>query len=308
MNFSRTLLSLLALFLAFSSFGQSDSPFDRLIEETNRYLTQYGEVEVFGGYYAIQDLDLTAEEKSELLTEHDFDTALTPKKDSIQAFHLIEFLQDKVTGGLLRITEHEGFAEHPIENELNSDVLEILVSEDRKLFIFSFDMKNGGTYKGEIAMMFYEGLGNSESNSTAFSQIRREGVYEIHTLNSQEGKKYLLVGGIVGCATCYESFVQLIQPKGDKLESQFAYALNLRNGWDNPIEFDPETQRISAEYETDDLTTECVCEDQSDDEESYLYNQTENSQMKKCRCIFEFNGSTFELVDSKARLINGSKD
>ncbi len=285
-------------------FGQTKSDFKKLIEETNHYLTQYSKLTPFG-YYPISEFKLSKKETIELLIDADYDATLSQNKDSIQSYHMIFYFQEKIIERINQLTSHPEFQKVNIRQLINSSELNIAVSDDNKLFNFSFDEKAGGTYRSQISITHYTDFNPKDSTqlSEFNSFFSSDGYGEIYTLKTDEGTKYVLTGYVRGCSYCFQSFVRLISFNDNKFKEEFMYSKTNRD-WNDGVTYNHDTKTIVVDYHIDDLTPYCHC---SGDIEEHKFNYdkyADNKYSVNCQCKFIFNGLTFELVEESWKKVN----
>jgi len=129
-----------------------------------------------------------------------------------------------------------------------------------------------------------------------------DGYGSIITIKTAHGTKYLLQGGVMGCNTCEGNYITLVSFKNGKFFCDFSYYLDTRGGTTpdsgGSLSYDKESQTISVDYVTDDLTPECTCDDyekvSQKRADSGIYVQSDQTDYgRHCSCVFKFNGSTF---------------
>lgn len=289
---------LLLLLIPVLSFGQNNTSFTKLINETNHYLKEYEKVYPLDKVYSITDFDLSEEEKLELIEFSEEDDWLTATTDSVDAFSMIAYLQHKIIGNIKDIIAHEDFLKYDITRLIIGEDIHIAKSEDNKLFNFSIDEKTGGSYRSSLSVTYYtDGVINEpeEKDDSAFS-FSTDGIDEIYTLYTQEGTKYVLLSYVRACNSCFYSTINLISYKDKRFVDEFHYSLELRDT-EGGVSYDPETKTIHAEYYIDDLTPYCYCNEAEADQHMFGYNRYDKVELQiQCQCLFVFNGTTFELV------------
>ena len=181
--------------------------------------------------------------------------------------------------------------------------MSIIKSDDNKLFNFSIDEKTGGTYRSRISLMHYSEIDTknlpnekeiSENIKTnPYLVFEGNGFNEIYTVPTKEGIKYLLIGDVRGCSYCFETHVMLVKFDAGLFKCEFYYSVNSRS-WETGVKYNSKTKTITVDYETDDLTPECGCLNNSEDEIITDYDAEPIRQ--KCHCEFGFNGLNFELL------------
>lgn len=287
-------------------YGQSQKSFEKVIAETNEYLSRYCELNPFADneLVAIEDADLpnkvTKELKKEML---EYGPA-----DSISNMDLIFLYQDLIVGNINILLNHSKFQENKIETLLNRDCdLSIAISSDRRLFNFSLAEKTGGTYRSRISITYHTESSPPEISESIFQdRPEQDGLFEgdgfsgIYLLPSDSGRMYLLTSYVRGCSYCFETSATVISWNGEYFESEFDYSVNSRD-WNGGVSYDSALQMIVVDYVTDDLTPECSCGWYSSyyEDEEYQDDSEDDEGLPesiKCHCTFQFNGKTFELI------------
>ncbi len=280
--------------------GQEDASFDKLIQETNHYLNQYATLSPFDSeYHLISSFDLAQKEREDLIAEANTDIyygqSLSANKDSILSQYMISYLQKRITGHLNQIVKHPDFQKKDIQNLITSDEMSIVVSDDKKLYNFSFDEKTGGTYRSQISMMYYsEFVPEDSTQANEFqSFFSSDGYTGIYTLNTPEGVKYVLTSSTRFCSLCFASTVRLVSFTKDHFIEEFIHSIATRS-WEGGVYYDPIKKIINVDYILDDLTSNCSCCEKnqiewSEDQFSiFAYN---------CCYSFVFDGTNFKKVD-----------
>ncbi|WP_075340664.1 hypothetical protein [Tenacibaculum agarivorans] len=291
------------------SYSQDSISFKKLVNQANEYLSLYERLspslpsEFDTDFHLIQELRLSTDVKKEL--NHSKDSYGELIKDSILNSDLIDFLQGKIVGKINEVVNHEVSKNQDI-TKLFHYALTIVKSVDNKLYNFSLDGKNGGTFRSRISWMYFKDIDSSDFydieelqhlNSycklpDAFSVFREHGYEEIEVLQTDEGVKYLLTGQTQQCSFCFYNHIQLVCFKEGKFETDFYYAIESR-GLDTDISYDTEEKKIEVNYVTDDLTPNCAC---VSNEKRINTNVNGEIIKKECYCTFFFNGTTFELA------------
>jgi hypothetical protein len=284
-------LTLIILIVPLALWSQEKSSFLKLIEETNQYLHNYSKLYPIGDQFvSIKDFGFSKKEIKEITQNTNRNHALSKNKDSIEVFELIYYFQEKISGHIHKIINHPDFLKHEIQKLITSDELHIAISDDKKLYNFSYDEKTGGSYREQVSIMYYTDYIPKDSSELAdFESIFiSDGYNQIHTLQTDEGTKYVLTGSIRGCSYCFFSFVQLISFKENKFIEEFMYSVESRD-WNDGVAYNHETKTIVVDYHIDDLTPTCSCGDE-------VYNN-DNSFYINCKSTYIFNGLIFELVE-----------
>ncbi|MCT4622904.1 MAG: hypothetical protein N4A46_04715, partial [Schleiferiaceae bacterium] len=108
-------------------------------------------------------------------------------------------------------------------------------------------------------------------------------IYQLETL---AGTKYLIEGNVRGCSYCFSSYIQLLSYRNNQFYLEFEYHAESRD-WGEPIWVSEDLKTVEVFYQTDDLTPECDCEKLEDGSISRYDNPI------NCKCVFEFDGSTY---------------
>lgn len=292
------------LLIANLSFCQSNASFNKLISETNKYLDSYSELNPFHEYYALTEFEFTDKEHNELIKEANNDTNLI-KNDSIEVLFLIYYMQNKIIENLHDIIENPEFHKNDITQLLHLGSLQIVKSEDNKLYNFSLNEKSGGSYLSRISFMYFTDINPSISSSDSYKYksestdpfliFNGDGFTSIHSIQTKEGTKYVLSAHTRTCGSCYESSMMLVQFIDGAFKQEFYYRVSSRS-WESGVFYDTESQTINVEYKTDDLTTYCNCTNEIEEEEKRGSFYDNESKRVKCHCRFVFNGVYFELV------------
>lgn len=300
---------LILFFLLLSNYlwGQIDNSFAQLFDKTNEYLNIYSELSPFDEYISVDELSIDLSEKKEIIAAYVDPMSSSPNKDSIESIHIIGHYQDKIFEQIQGIIEHKDFNTKDISSlfdaeYINSGLFSVVQSDDRKLFNFSLDEKMGGTYRSRITLVYFTELGKdsfrtdeenlSHNTPDPYAPFSRDGFSEAYSIHTKEGVKYVILGYVRGCSYCFENNIMLIKFEDGQFITDFAYSVNSRI-WETDFTYDPIKKTIDISYETDDLTSECNC--QNGLEENYS-NEDEEFVQKKCACFFEFDGLNFELT------------
>ena len=272
--------------------SQSNNSFKKLIDNTNNYLSYYSNLNPYTDYYSLKTFNFSKEEHLALLEEANYDATLTPNKDSIASYHIIQYFQDKIIKNIHQITSHKQFDNKDIKALLHCNDVDLLivVSNDKKLYNFSLDEKTGSTYRSRISIMHYTDF-NSSTTEDPYALFSGDGFNNIYAIKTKEGTKYVLTSNVKGCTYCFETSALLVRPEKGGFVQDFKHAMTSRS-WEGGVSYNPEKKQIIVDYIPDDLTTSCYC----DDEVKLATSNNEPPNIeKRCRCIFDFNGVNFEL-------------
>ena len=285
-------------------YGQSLKSFNKLVSETKEYLIQYSKLKPNSDKnYSLQNSGLPNVKIKYIKTNLYDDGGYS--KDSISEFNLIIEFQTLIIENIKQIISHDKFNKTNIKELIsNYSSLLITISDDKKLYNFSLNEKTGGSYRSRISIMHYTDI-NQESLPTK-EEIEKgiktnpyiifdgDGFNKIYSINTKEGTKYVLIGNVQNCSTCFDTYILLVKFKNGIFKQDFYYNVNLRNSKEG-INYNPETKTISVDYTTDDLTTDCYCINYIN-ENKEQYNSDIEPKQKNCHCTFVFNGLNFELI------------
>ncbi len=295
------------LILSNFTFAQENISFKKLISKTNEYLKFYEGISIYGkNSYSFDEIGISKKDQKNILkNKKDYEFVV---KDSIGKYDLILFLQKKIMDNLNRVVTNTEFGKNDITQLLNSSELDIIKSDDGKLYNFSIDEKTGGTYKSRVSLMHYTALNNNVQKEEGSMNTKKSKVYEvfdgdgftgIFSIPTTEGAKYVLTQQVRGCSLCFVTSAMLVDYKDGIFQKDFAYSL-LSRDWERGVKYDPKTRMISVDYKTDDLITDCNCknsiESESDNNDQDDSENEDQSNTFKCQCVFVFNGLNFELA------------
>ena len=294
----KSFLILLIISHSFYSLSDNnDESFNSLISQLNNYLSHYSNYTGHEyGYIELnaKKLGFTIKEIKELQKE---DIELNQSKDSIEFQALLLTYQDKISNIITKLVKHEKFI-NSISKTLFHEELTVISSPDNKLFNFNIDEKTGGTYRSRISIMYY-----SETDSIYEGEFfESDGYGLIDTLQTDSGVKYLMQGSVRGCSMCFTTHISLIQFRENEFHWDFYYRFDSRD-WDDDISVDSTKRKIEVSYHLNDLQETCTCESETEGE--LEYNMDKNIL---CSCVYQFNGSTFELIEKREKIIEDEEE
>ncbi|WP_040282035.1 hypothetical protein [Psychroserpens damuponensis] len=304
--------SIVILFL-FVVSATAQPKLKKSIDDLNLYLSVYDSLRSHGEhYYTPKLLKVTRED---MLKE--FGESFEPI-DSIETFESIGIIQSKIDELLRQTLTNKKASTLELETLFHEN-LSVVLSKDKKLINFSIDAKSGGSYQSRISWIYY--LNNDvfkeypvhdkwdlrdQESPTIFEA---NGYYDIKTITSSKTTYYLLLGSVKTCGSCYVDYVTLVHFEKDDFDLDFEFAIDSRD-YDEKIVFDETSKTLSVSYVTDDLSEDCFCSNEeyqtywtdglTNDE---LFNDDETLKQQSCRCLFKFNGKTFELTKRSAEFI-----
>ncbi len=295
---------LILCFLINKANSQSQESFNELIKETNGFLNSHSVLNDYMGSYdtfiSFKESGLSKKRIESAIMNNDYEDGISKGKDSIYEAYLIEELNKLIKSNVYKIISHTKFKAQKIDSLLNGGI-NIVKSEDNKLYNFSFNEKTGGTYRSRISIMYFsdvatENQANQEKKEMGkldpYEIFEGDGFNKIHSIPTKEGTKYVLESFVRGCSWCFLSSIMLVKFKDGVFHQDFLYSLDSRNPTEG-IEYNSKTKKITVDYVTDDLTTDCYCNNSQKTEE----NSNEREEVKKkCHCTFQFNGLNFFLM------------
>jgi len=303
------LVTIIISFLSVFLIAQNSKSLDRHIEIVNTYLEAYAQLSPYDdSYYALKTSGLPKKRIKQIKNDPNYGE-LSKNRDSINNQDLIYEFQDLIVEQVNTIVLHPKFAANTTQKL--HDELSIVTSENHKLYNFSLDAKNGGTYRAVISWMHYTEMDSALLNVNSddsdehnlpdvYDVFEGDGYYEIYTIETSEETKYLLFRNVKTCSTCFFSYIQLVSIEDNHFKNDYEFEIDYR--MDNvQINYDHEVKTIQIIQTTDDLTEDCYCV--YDDYLNYKDNKslnttTEASKTLQCECMFKFNGNTFELIKS----------
>ncbi|WP_299277013.1 hypothetical protein [uncultured Psychroserpens sp.] len=306
-----TFLKYLILCSSLLGFSQ-ETVFKFTVNQLNKELNIYATQSAHGAEnFAVKDLELS-EIEMQIYFEKEEQITST---DSISMYAAISITQSKINALLFILMGNKETAKHDLRHVIN-DELAIVKSEDNKLYNFSLDQKTGGSYRSRISWMYYledhayidiSSSFDSDDNMNSDSIFFPDGYHDIKTFNSHNKTWYLLFGSVRGCGACFEEYVTLTHFEDNTLQLDFEYSVVSRVA-EQRIFYEAFSKSLSVFYDTDDLTTDCYCEDQDLNNRIYEEDDTEDIQESStysCSCLFEFSKDTFKLLKQCAERIKG---
>ena len=272
----------------------------KIIKELNSYLEVYEKLSAHGDeYHSLHSLKLT---KQDLISEFEEPLGQT---DSILNFDAIYLIQSKIDTLLRQAFIHKKAATIDFKIELGHH-LGVVKSEDNKLYNFSLFEKTGGSYHSFLSWIFYlDGKTFIEfpvNDNWTIDQNDKPTVFEangydmIKSFIANNKMRYLLFGSTKACGACFIEFVTFVHFEDGDFVLDFEYSVDSRSS-ESKLFFDATNLSLSVFYDTDDLTTECYCSDELDDENTYEDEDDDIDEIKNytCSCLFIYDGGTFKL-------------
>lgn len=290
------MLTILPLLL----FGQSKPSFSELITQAEQYFSEYNKLSPYGDeYVALSAYSISEAEVIDLVMDRDIDEILSKSKDSIICNELLYFFQDKLLHCIDQIVHHPDFLTKEQYSAIEQIGIAFVKSDDHKLLNISFDEKTGGSYRSQISRIYYINEKNKVVDITDNEVFARDGYDAIYSLDTEEGRKYVLTGSVRACSYCFETFVQLLN---SDFEEEFSYGTNNRD-WNDGVWYDHEKKEITVDYHIDDLSSYCHCAGEINEDQFDYDRFGDHQYFINCKCTFVFNGKEFELVAESWRKI-----
>ncbi|TNE30560.1 MAG: hypothetical protein EP346_03450, partial [Bacteroidetes bacterium] len=195
------------------SFAQAT--FDELLEETNYLITDYERLSPWVAFYPLDSLQISPRHMDEL--EADFESL----SDSVETMNLIYYYHEWIFENLTSLVAMDEFGQLEMTKAFATS-LQVASSPDQNLVSFNLDEKTGGSYRSRMSLLIFRPSEFSDGYQI-LSEGPTDGYTAIHQLESTSGTKYLLKGEVIGCNTCFESYVDLVRIDSASL----VYELNL---------------------------------------------------------------------------------
>jgi hypothetical protein len=291
---AKVIYSFLFFVLLFHSVNgvAQNKPFIHLVQELKDLCFQHGTLHTDYETVALKDAGLSYQV---LLKEYPEEFEIPDNKDSIDIGSLKYYYQLKIKQKFNEVMHHPALLKHDLSKILSS----VLVSDDKKLYCLTIDENTGGSYHSRITFYHYTDM--ASTHETAFEGFAKDGYHEIHTLQTKQGTKYLLIGTVITCNTCRATYALLTHFEKNKFVHDFETLLDSRLSGD--ITFSTDTKVLSVGYQTSDFIRNCWCEnDQTKDaEEEEIAEENENI-LYDCSCTYIFDGQTFKLLSQQSEI------
>ena len=189
-----------------------------------------------------------------------YDT-LSPFSPNPNINELIYSVQEEITTRLLEILNDNRIILYEIDTIFMHNSLQIARSEDRRVYLLSFDQKTGGTYQPSTNIIHYRlkngsvkaeifggveegGLGENGDNSERYGTSNFGGIFTLDSIQHF----YLTIGGVKGCGTCIGVFAVSIKLDSSEFSARTITSFDGR--YHNLEEFDfyPQTKEIKYDF------------------------------------------------------------
>ena len=298
---------IVVLFLfPFSLLSQQNTEFTDLADQTNMLLRNYDILSAHDWMinFPTDTFEWPENELDYFAYQSEYGGKLHESKDSINGEDMLFYLQERIVQFIDSLCNHPDFSKHDISQILHTGDLQIVSSDDRKLYNFSIDEKTGGSYRSRISWMHYnEALYCIQPHYDIFGGDGYSGISDIQTDN---GVIYVLSSSTRGCNYCFETSVQVITVQNNQFVEEFKLSNNSRN-WSDGVSYDPETKTITVKYILDDLSPSCSCEPvilDGEEEVFEYYRYGDYDFDILCYCSFKFDGKEFIETESYWKKVN----
>lgn len=183
----------------------------------------------------------------------------------------------KISKRLSSILADKRSVHYDLDKLLKHDFLDIIHSDDKRLWFFSWFKNTGGTFKASQSIMQYRTKSNlpaialdeqnDDENNGDFNSVGSS-YHKIIKLNSKKNI-YLCMSSVVGCSTCCSEIATVFELKANKMNFDYPafttdtlnrvdlgpmLRLDCRCGDITFFEYDKKSETLSYEYTADDNT------------------------------------------------------
>ncbi len=291
---------LFLLFFPIALLAQQSPAFEQRSAQLQGYLSAYDQLYPLESLYSMTQLGLSASERARFRAYvSEPETPLADTVDWVETEWLLAYLQDAIVAEMTVLMQDS--LTRPNETDVGwmGNSLDMVRSDDGRLYNFSLDEKTGGTYRSRISWMYYTAWELPEGEGAEpFAVLTGDGFNGIYAIEGDGKIQYVLTGFVRGCSYCFEDQVQLVELVDGVFEERFRYAVRSRS-WEGAISYDPDTRRIEVGYETDDLTGVCFCGNEAEEEAPEAdYGTGEEGEYRRfqCSCSFIYEAGNFDLI------------
>ena len=178
---------------------------------------------------------------------------LSPFSNDENRFGNIDSVKHLIVSGLLEILNDKRIVKYKIDSLLQNRGLDISKSDDNRIYFFSLDEKNGGTYQPSTTILHYR-LANGSvkaeilgGNTDASDDASATSNYDYIVTLDKEKNIYLAVGGVTACGTCIALFSTTIQLDSASFTRNVLCRYDGRSGVLH-FEYDEKTKTFNSEY------------------------------------------------------------
>lgn len=296
----RNILSIFLIIISQFSIAQTSGEIEKLITETNKYIDLFNGISrPIDRYISVNETNLPQEMLDAIKVDPNWADILSENGDSIDDVNLQGLYEEIIIANVDEIMSYyEIDKAKEFVSQLGQINMQLTKSPDYKLLNFTFDANTGGTYRSRVSLVYFTEFIIDTVNDNLEDPYRifeSDGYSEIDTIHSINGVKYILLGDVQGCSSCWRSYISLVSFKNGNFEQNFSYSVNSRN-WETSIEYDSKAKIIHVDYLTDDLTRDCNCENLVDRDYYPDHSEEEEISNKICSCTFTFKESNFYLT------------
>lgn len=231
--------------------------------------------------FFLSDIGYTAEKALE-------ENVFVEQDSVIDIFTVLWFYEKKIFASIDTLLQHCTLKEI---SDYGYDNITMLLSDDERFLNVSISEKAGGTWHGRISKSYYR---SEEGELYDVSGISRDGIASIYTINTKEATKYLFLEHTISCASCNIFKAHLVSFSEGTYQSDFEYEMQTRLG-NYELDYDEKHQTLRINYHTDDFQSYCDCNENTWDGRNYV---EWNDTIEHCSCMFQFDGTTFQLIDN----------
>ena len=256
----------LIISLSHSLVGQDN--FDSLYQETLRHLRNYEKIDTYnyGELQSIASFEFTTKELHDIYLTESGNSGT--KIDSAESFTLLETVQYALVSCIESLIAYPNFTSEDILNRLENTELALLRSPDDKVITLSLDEKTGGSYRSRFSWIV--DAENRDSSNLGTTLSASDGYWKIDTAHVSGRVLYILSGGVRGCTSCFQSDLDIITKDESGWTNIFSASINTRH-WDSSVYYDEDLRSVIIDYEPDDLTLDCYCNDDPEESSEKCY-------------------------------------
>lgn len=288
------------LLLPLSLISQQSIEFTKLAEQTNILLRNYDIVSWndWSTNFPTDTFEWPEHELEYFANRSGYGEENSKSVDSINGENMLFYLQERIPQFIDSLCSQPDFSKHDISQILHQGDLQIVDSDDGKLYNFSIDEKTGGSYRSRISWMYYASA--IDSILPDYAIFSGDGYSDISDIQTANGVKYVLSSSTRGCNYCFETSVQLVSLRGNQFVEEFKRSNNSRY-WGDGVSYNSDNKTITVKYHLDDLSPTCSCEPVflDGEEEEFEYYRYGNYDFNiLCYCTYKFDGREFIETES----------
>lgn len=294
MNFRKLKYCLIILLLVSGTKSHAQSAgFKKLTSEIEKLGLEFESINPFEEWVSLKDFGLTHSQMKGIDAKE-----FSKRKDSVYTETMRGYLQEKLLQKIDLAANHKDFRKY-VKPEWGN--VSVKISEDKKVYNITFFENTCGSHKSNVSVLYYFPEGKKPIR---FETEDHDGYDYIYQIKSKSGIKYLMKGNVMGCNTCYATYVRLINFEKGYMVSDFDYSLFTRQStydYDSDLIMYMEAEKaIMVEHYTDDLATYCKC---TGDETPESTTGEPAPVTHRCFCRFNFDGNTFVLANRSDEIV-----